>query len=102
MKRNLTKTIGLVLLLIIILQTVSFADVIGPGYQGTPKGKYVIKTNNDTIEITKGQLALLILLIAIAFISLFVVIYFLISKYSSNNRPVYGNSENIQEDSNEK
>ncbi len=101
MKRNLTKTIGLVLL-IIIMQTVCFADVISPDYHGTPKGKYVLKTSNDTIEVTKGQLGLLILLIAIAFISLFVVIYFFINKYSSNNRSVYSNSENIQEDSGEK
>ncbi len=99
MKKKFIRIIGLVLLLILAIQTFCFADIIAPN---EPRKPFKPITNNDTIEITKGQLALLILLIAIAFISLFVVTYYFISKYSSNNRPVYGNSENTQEESDKK
>ena len=105
MKKNIVRIISIVLLLMMAIQTFCFADISKYEWEKSQRrykhGGIIPKTNNS-ITITKSQMALLIFLSVIAFVSLFVVIYYLVIKYLSNKKNVHVNNEEVKENSEQK
>lgn len=108
MKKNVVRIIGFILLLILMIQNICFADIIDPGGPRSHKSPPTVFPKNKTeplIEISKGQLVLLVFLCILAFISLFVVVYYFLSNYSKKNIEINfngtENNENLNSSENE-
>ena len=96
MKKNVVRILGAVLLMILLIQSVCFADLIGPRgvYNPIPKDPVSnsepetptkIEKNHKLIGISVGNLILLLFLCIITFISLFIVVYYVLNKYSKKS-----------------
>ena len=103
MKKNVVRILGAVLLMILLIQSVCFADLIGPrggGYNpihkdsvsnSEPETPTKIEKNHKLIGISVGNLILLLFLCIITFISLFIVVYYVLNKYSKKSITVNEN-----------